>query len=49
MCVCIYRCVYICTCEGLLSSWVAAKDLDWDSEDVCACEDSFLYTLHDLG
>lgn len=32
LCVCIYRCVYVCTCEGLLSTWIEKKGLD--SEDL---------------
>ena len=42
-CVCTYRCVYVCACEGLLSMWVEKKGLE--SEDLGASLDSFIYDL----
>lgn len=41
LCACMYRRVYVCTCEGLLSTWVEEKRLD--SEALGPRLNSFIY------
>ena len=41
LCACMYRRVYMCTCEGLLSTWVEEKRLD--SEALGPRLNSFIY------